>query len=236
MIRLNTNPVWCLKLHLSYVHIFIWGSPIDRLIYPNKLRRLDNIYTIYIYTLGKKKKKSLAQIGKTPSVSLEKRVERYPPLSWKPFTAMQEIVRGWMICTYSWDSSRVLHSFFHLSLYSRTSHQYTYIHLYKILWWRKKKRKPLQSHSHLNLYSHVQHTRDYECVGLMKPGKASAFAPPCDTIYQLLYTYKQAHTLESQRQPTVYKRRPAHSPLSVSQRVIYTFISDFTLPLNSFSL
>ena len=25
------------------------------------------------------------------------------------------------------------------------------------------------SHSHLNLYSHVQHTRDYECVGLMKP-------------------------------------------------------------------
>lgn len=34
-----------------------------------------------------------------------------------------------------------------------------------------------RSHSHLNLYSHVQHTRDYECVGLMKPGKASAFAP-----------------------------------------------------------
>lgn len=28
-----------------------------------------------------------------------------------------------------------------------------------------------RSHSHLNLYSHVQHTRDYECVGLMKPGE-----------------------------------------------------------------
>lgn len=39
-------------------------------------------------------------------------------------------------------------------------------------------RQTKRSHSHLNLYSHVQHTRDYECVGLMKPGKASAFAPP----------------------------------------------------------
>lgn len=28
-----------------------------------------------------------------------------------------------------------------------------------------------RSHSHLNLYSHVQHTRDYECVGLMKAGE-----------------------------------------------------------------
>lgn len=42
-------------------------------------------------------------------------------------------------------------------------------------------RQTKRSHSHLNLYSHVQHTRDYECVGLMKPGKASAFAPPTAT-------------------------------------------------------
>lgn len=39
-----------------------------------------------------------------------------------------------------------------------------------------------RSHSHLNLYSHVQHTRDYECVGLMKPGEGVCF---CTTERQL---------------------------------------------------
>lgn len=48
-----------------------------------------------------------------------------------------------------------------------------------------------RSHSHLNLYSHVQHTRDYECVGLMKPGEgvclcSERFATPTTTRHQLL--------------------------------------------------
>lgn len=56
-------------------------------------------------------------------------------------------------------------------------------------------RQTKRSHSHLNLYSHVQHTRDYECVGLMKPGKASAFAPPTDTT--LLASPPVSHCLHT---------------------------------------